>query len=189
MYLFFDTETTGLPRNWKAPMSDLANWPRMVQIAWLLYDGMGERLEGRGCIIKPAGYSIPAEATAVHGISTERANKEGEPLGKVLEEFEEALRRSDYLVAHNVKFDEKIVGAEFLRENISHSLHKSTTICTMEKSTNYCRIPGPYGYKWPKLSELHFALFNSAVEETHDANDDVDTCARCFFEMKKQGII
>jgi len=30
MYLFFDTETTGLPRNWKAPVTDLDNWPRMV---------------------------------------------------------------------------------------------------------------------------------------------------------------
>ena len=31
-YLFFDTETTGLPANWQAPMSDLENWPRLVQI-------------------------------------------------------------------------------------------------------------------------------------------------------------
>ncbi len=33
MYLFFDTETTGLPRNWHAPASDLANWPRLIQLA------------------------------------------------------------------------------------------------------------------------------------------------------------
>ena len=36
-YLFFDTETTGLPRNWSAPVSDLNNWPRLVQIAWIFY--------------------------------------------------------------------------------------------------------------------------------------------------------
>jgi len=35
MYLFFDTETTGLPKNWKAPIEDLNNWPRLVQLAWL----------------------------------------------------------------------------------------------------------------------------------------------------------
>ncbi|MCX6741278.1 MAG: hypothetical protein NTY61_02675, partial [Candidatus Parcubacteria bacterium] len=36
-YLFFDTETTGLPKNWKAPIEDLDNWPRIVQIAWAIY--------------------------------------------------------------------------------------------------------------------------------------------------------
>ena len=38
MYLFFDTETTGLPRNWKAPVTHLNNWPRMIQIAWIACD-------------------------------------------------------------------------------------------------------------------------------------------------------
>ena len=38
MYLFFDTETTGLPRSWKAPITDSNNWPRLVQIAWLVFD-------------------------------------------------------------------------------------------------------------------------------------------------------
>jgi uncharacterized protein YprB with RNaseH-like and TPR domain len=37
MYLFFDTETTGLPKNWKAPVTDLNNWPRLVQFAFLKY--------------------------------------------------------------------------------------------------------------------------------------------------------
>jgi len=36
MYLFFDAETTGIPRNYKVPASDHRNWPRLVQIAWLL---------------------------------------------------------------------------------------------------------------------------------------------------------
>ena len=32
MYLFFDTETAGLPRNKKTPISNLKNWPRLVQM-------------------------------------------------------------------------------------------------------------------------------------------------------------
>jgi hypothetical protein len=36
MYLFFDTETTGLPKSWKAPVTDVNNWPRLVQLAFLL---------------------------------------------------------------------------------------------------------------------------------------------------------
>ncbi len=38
MYLLFDTETTGLPKKWNAQASDVDNWPRLVQIAWLYQD-------------------------------------------------------------------------------------------------------------------------------------------------------
>ena len=44
MYLFFDTETTGLPKNYKAPASDLNNWPRLVQLAYHLYDNDGNKI-------------------------------------------------------------------------------------------------------------------------------------------------
>ena len=73
MYLFFDTETTGLPRNWKAPVTDLHNWPRMVQIAWILCDKTGNRIESNDFIIKPENYKIPRDASRVHGISTEKS--------------------------------------------------------------------------------------------------------------------
>ena len=84
MYLFFDTETTGLPRNWKAPVTDLNNWPRMIQIAWILSDNKGNRIESDDFIIKPENFKIPIEASKVHGISTEKAINEGEELEKVL---------------------------------------------------------------------------------------------------------
>ena len=45
MYLIFDTETTGLPKNWNAPVTDVDNWPRCVQIAWQLHDREGKLLE------------------------------------------------------------------------------------------------------------------------------------------------
>lgn len=80
MYLFFDTETTGLPRNRNAPVSDLNNWPRLVQIVWLLYDVSEKQISSHDYIIKPQGFTIPSDSAKVHGISTERANKEGVPL-------------------------------------------------------------------------------------------------------------
>ena len=52
MYLFFDTETTGLPKNWKAPVTDVNNWPRMVQLAWETYDVQGNLLARNNHIIK-----------------------------------------------------------------------------------------------------------------------------------------
>ena len=80
MYLIFDTETTGLPKNWKAPVSDTDNWPRCVQIAWQLHDELGNLVEANSFIIKPHGYDIPYESEKIHGISTLLAELEGEKL-------------------------------------------------------------------------------------------------------------
>ena len=62
MFLIFDTETTGLPKKWNAPLSDSENWPRCVQIAWQIHDFSGECIENRSFLIKPEGYTIPYEA-------------------------------------------------------------------------------------------------------------------------------
>lgn len=189
MYLFFDTETTGLPRNWKAPVNDLNNWPRLVQIAWLHYDKDGNKISGNNFIIKPDGFTIPADVSRIHGISNDRALNEGVALQGVLNDFQNLISQSSYLVAHNMSFDEKIVGAEFLRNNMANSIATKNKICTMEKSTNYCKLDGPYGYKWPKLSELHYKLFGTGFDEAHNAAVDINATAKCFWQMKKLGII
>lgn len=189
MYLFFDTETTGLPRNYKAPVSDLANWPRMVQLAFLLYDGAGNKLAGADYIIKPEGFTIPAEAAAIHSISTQRAIAEGVPLYEVLLKFEALINKADVLVAHNMSFDEKIAGAEFLRKGMGNPIDLKKKLCTMQKSTAFCNIPGPYGPKWPKLAELHHKLFRTGFEEAHNAAADISATVRCFWEMRRLGII
>ena len=189
MYLFFDTETTGLPRNWNAPLSDLDNWQRLVQIAWLQYDNKRRKLLERNYIIKPEGFTIPPDASQVHGITTTRAKRDGVALKKVLREFSMLIDKSSLLVAHNMAFDKKIVGAEFLRKGINNNLAQIQKICTMEASTPFCKLPGNYGYKWPKLTELHFTLFNNEFEEAHNAAVDITACAKCFWELKRRGII
>lgn len=188
-YLFFDTETTGLPQNWKAPVTDINNWPRLVQLAYLYYDSDGNKISGGDYIIKPEGYTIPSEASFIHGISTEKANKEGKPIASVLEQFNSLVRNASYLVAHNMAFDEKIVGAEFLRNGMLNSLQSKNKICTMESTTLFCALNGFNGYKWPKLSELHFKLFGTDLEEAHNAAIDISVTAKCFWELKKLGII
>jgi len=189
MYLFFDTETTGLPRNWKAAVTDLNNWPRMIQIAWILCDNKGNRIESDDFIIKPENFKIPLDASRVHGISTEKAISEGEDLEKVLMKFDKLVNQTDFIVAHNISFDEKIVGAEFLRKDIQSNFGRKRKLCTMQASTNYCKLPGPYGYKWPKLSELHIELFGEDFDEAHDASVDINATEKCFWKMREIGII
>ena len=189
MYLFFDTETTGLPKNWKAPLTDLNNWPRLVQLAYLYYDRNGNLISRGDFIIKPVGFTIPADASRIHGISTEKAMEEGKALLPVLHEFQELVSESEYLVAHNLSFDEKIIAAEFLRNSMPDCLASKRKICTMQGTTNFCKIVGHYGYKWPKLSELHFKLFNENFEEAHNAAVDIYATAKCFWELKRRGKI
>jgi len=188
-FLFFDTETTGLIRNWKAPLSDLDNWPRIVQIAWGLFDKRGGLISRESYIIKPSGFVIPQDAVRIHGITTKRALAEGYPLLDILTKFSAAVDEAECIVAHNISFDEKIVEAEYFRENIVHNLFKKERICTMKAATDFCHIPGSYGYKWPNLSELHYALFNEPYQETHEASKDMEICAKCFFALKKKRII
>src|SRR3989339_1258825 len=122
MYLFFDTETTGLPKNWKAPVTDLDNWPRMIQLAYFLTDSAGDKILCKDFIIKPVGFTIPDEAARIHGISTTRAEKEGKDLQFVLQDFQAVVSQAECIVAHNISFDEKIVGAEFLRNRMEDIL-------------------------------------------------------------------
>ncbi|MCZ2444467.1 MAG: 3'-5' exonuclease [Flavobacteriales bacterium] len=189
MYLLFDTETSGLPRNWNAPLTDFDNWPRLVQLAYLVYDKQGNCITGSSHIIRPNGFSIPKSASQVHGITTERALREGEPLQDVLNEFQAYISQSEYIVAHNLSFDEAIMGAEFLRMQMNNLLPAKRKICTMNSTTSFCAIPGKYGYKWPTLSELHIRLFNIDFGEAHNAAADIEATARCFWELKRLGVL
>lgn len=189
MYLFFDTETTGLTKDYKAPVSNVDNWPRLVQLAFLLYSTSGELIKEGNYIIKPKDFEIPEESTKVHGITIEKATKEGEEIVVVLNEFYNMIYSATHIVAHNMSFDEKIIGAEFIRNGFNNILDNKTKICTMLKSVDYCKIPGKYGFKWPKLQELHLKLFDIDFKEAHNALVDIKATARCFWEMKKLDII
>jgi DNA polymerase-3 subunit alpha len=115
MYLIFDTETTGLPKSWNAPITDTDNWPRCVQIAWQLHDQMGAVIAHNDFLIKPDGYNIPYDAERIHGISTELAEEQGISLAKGLKLFNEALQKTTFIVGQNLNFDLNIMGCEFHR--------------------------------------------------------------------------
>ena len=186
---FFDTETTGLPRDWNAPLRDLDNWPRLVQLAWLLCDDAGNELASANRIIRPQGFLIPSEAARVHGITTSRALAEGIPLADALDEVLPRIEEAACAIAHNISFDEKILAAEFLRLGRPHPLLKKKTRCTMKEATDYCRLPGNYGFKYPNLTELHRKLFNKAFDDAHDALADVRACKAAYYELRTRGVM
>ncbi|MCB9359782.1 MAG: DNA polymerase III subunit alpha [Flavobacteriales bacterium] len=191
MFLIFDTETTGLPKNYNAPVSDSDNWPRMVQIAWQLHDTSGKLITNKNFIIKPDGYDIPIGVSSIHGITTERALQDGHDLKAVLEELLIDLEKTTYNVGHNIEFDINIVGAEFFRLGIANDLADKKEIDTMKSAVDFCQIPGGRGggFKYPSLTDLHTKLFGEAFADAHDAAFDVDATARCFFGLIKNRVV
>ena len=146
MFLIFDTETTGLPRNWNAPLTDTENWPRCVQIAWQLHDKNGNCILHEDFLVKPDGFTIPYDSEKIHGISSALAENEGFPLVQVLEKFNLALDQSEFVGGHNVKFDLNIIGAEFFRLGEKNPLEKLSIIDTCTEQTAYlCKLPGGRG--------------------------------------------
>ncbi len=190
MYLIFDTETTGLPRNYSAPLTDFDNWPRCVQLAWQVHDETGKLISRGDYIVKPDGFTIPFNSEKVHGISTERANREGIPLNDVLDKFNKDVQKAFFVIGHNLEFDLSIMGAEYLRMESANPLKKKVSIDTKDESTEFCALPGGRGrYKWPTLAELHEKLFQVGFEEAHNAAADVDATARAFLELVRIGVI
>jgi DNA polymerase-3 subunit alpha len=186
MYLIFDTETTGLPKRWDAPITDTNNWPRCIQIAWQLHDEMGKLLEHQDYLVKPDGFNIPYDAERIHGISTELAQVDGISLGEVLEKFNVALGKAKFIVGQNLGFDLNIMGCEFYRLGVVSTMSKMLVLdtCT-EVTASLLKLPGGRGgrFKLPTLTELHSYLFNKGFGEAHNATADVEATTRCFLEL------
>ncbi len=192
MYLIFDTETTGIPRNKTAPITDLDNWPRLVQIAWQLHDGKGKLISQHCYIVKPNGFDIPFKAEQVHGISTKRAIEEGHDLKKVLDIFVRDLENTRVLVGHNIEFDINIIGAELIRESLETEKFLSLEkVDTGLASTEFCQLKGGIGgkLKMPRLTELHEILFGESFVDAHDASYDVAATARSFFGLVSKKVV
>ena len=142
MYIIFDTETTGLPRNWNAPITDTDNWPRAIQIAWQLHDLDGNLIEAKDFLVKPEGFDIPYDAERIHGISTQLAVEMGEDAAAVFQLFNEALGKATFVVGQNVGFDKNIMGSEFIRFGIENRLQEMPVLDTCTEITaNLCQIP------------------------------------------------
>lgn len=186
MYLIFDTETTGLPL-WKEP-SDHPEQPHVVDIACTLLDQDMQEVERFDAIINP-GVDIPAEVSALHGITTEIAQAEGIAPSAALDRFMQMVGRAGMLVGHNVSFDVRMMRILAARELGEKWDNPHATFCTMRKSTNHCKLLGPKArhpedWKWPRLGEAIKHFFGEDFEDAHRARPDCDASTRIFLHLK-----
>jgi len=188
--LFFDTETTGLVKP-NLPL-DHPSQPHIVQVAAILSDDVGRELACFCTLISPTNWVIEAEAEAVHGISMSDCKRWGLPIEAGMAMLSQFVYRSSRFIAHNMDFDSKVVGSEYLRLGKSNCPFivppdGKDSYCTMKASTDVCKLPGRFrsGYKWPKLVEAHRHFFQEDFDGAHDALVDVRACKRVYFALNQ----
>ena len=195
MYLFFDTETNGLPIDPKLSHVFVDNWPRLVSVAWVLKDINKNTIEEKSFIIKPDGWTIPENLTKdFHGISTEMAEKEGTPIEEVLEAFVEALNKTTYVVGHNIRFDRKILAAEMYRncfgKHYDELLYGTRYRDTMHVSRVYVEARSKKGgIKFPNLQEMYTKLFEKEFSNAHTALGDLNATMESFYKLFDMGLV
>lgn len=192
--LFFDTETNGLPANYKLGVTATDNWPRLIQLGWIITDESGNILKRKSQLIYPQSFTIDADVTRLTGITTADAQRNGVALSDVLSKFMADVESASLLVGHNVDFDMHIMGCELYRMGMNYqALIEKPSVCTMVRSTNFCAIPSTSryysGYKFPSLTELYTKLFGYAFSGAHDALSDITATKDCYFELLRRGII
>jgi DNA polymerase III epsilon subunit-like protein len=175
-FLVFDTETTGLP------VRDNYQTCRLVQIAFEAYSPNGVLLDSKCVLVKPFGFSIPQEATNIHGITQEQALLSGVEQKEVLDIFMSYLARSKILVAHNIEFDVNVITNELRlldRTNDINDLRYVPKICT------YLGYPITISEKSRKLKDRYKDCFGEFPVDEHKADADTRSCARVFFWKEK----
>lgn len=184
--LFVDTETNGLPKNYKLAPDRSDNWPRIVQIAWIIMDRPYEITKEQNFIIQPDGWEI-GDSEKIHNISPLVASTQGVPIKKALEAFISDLDSVQLIVAHNTAFDRPVIASELMRANLRPRKVGYGFYCTQQNSTDIVRIPNMYGYKWPSLAEAYRHFFRSDFSEAHNAIADVKACAAVYWKLQELG--
>lgn len=182
--LFYDTETTGLP-DFHKPAEDPSQ-PHIVQIGAIMCDDNRRVVAEINLLVKPEGWTIPAEATAVHGITQEMAEKCGIGLTTVMGIFIDLAYKADLLVAHNDSFDAKMVRRELHHidmPSLAEGFRNRPSFCTMKATTEICKLPGKYGYKWPRMTEAYAHFFGKEFDGAHDAMADVRACRDVYYAL------
>lgn len=191
----FDTETSGLPQtkgfNNYFIYSDLDKYKnsRLLSICWKIYDD-SELVNEYYSIIKPDNFEIDNNSIAckINGITKEKANSEGVLLKDILEKLKSDLNDVNTVVAHNINFDKYILLSELFRQSrldIIELFLSKKLYCTMQNGKDIARVTfkNSSNIKPPKLVELYKHFFNEEFDDAHNAEADVEACAKCYFKM------
>lgn len=200
MLLAFDTETSGFNVS-HLPVTDPSQ-PNLVQLAALLIDTTTWVEEASiNLIVKPPltdkglpMWTIPEQASRVHGISTDKAIRLGVPLRVATACFTNLRRVAQSTLAHNFEFDEAVMGTAIHRAGGDEAMRRfpDKNFCTARIGTETVKLPPTLRmhnagrgaqFKTPNLQELHTHYMGRTFEGAHDALADIRACVACFRVM------
>lgn len=188
MYLIFDVSALAQKADFKANFTETQAWPRLMHISWIVLDKDYKPIEDCDFIAQPVDFEFDEKSMKKAIIDEEDIQKKSKPLEEILDKLYESVEKAEYIFAHNLNYNENIVGAEFIRQKKSINLFKKRRFCLMEEGTYYCKLKGFGGkYKYPTLPELHAKCFGTAFSPVGNARADVIAATRCFIKMMKLG--
>lgn len=192
--LVFDSESTGIP-HFKDP-SDAPHQPHLVELCGLLFTEGGALIETFEAIIKPDGWDITEEISAIHGITHAHAMDVGMSEKDAILGFLNLHGFADVRVAHNRTFDDRMIRIgikRYLGEEAANEFKVLPAECTALLSKPVCKLPPTEAmkktsfknsFKTPSLSEALSHICGVEQEERHRANADAWACARVYFALK-----
>ena len=165
MYLVFDTETTGLPKGPGRNYKDLDAFAscRLVSIAFVMYGDNHEEISHWYELVKPEGFEIPAEAQAIHGISTEKALAEGKPFSEVYQLIYKLLNEGPTLVAYNLEFDIGVLKSEVFRRDLNMFPERYTGVCAYKMAKQF------NGGRHIRLGQIYKQITGTELDGWHGA--------------------
>lgn len=189
--LFLDTETTGFVQK-GADLLD-PRQPYCLELGARLDDDEGNMVGELDLLLNYGDISISEGAYNVHHISADMIKTFGVPPIVAFGAFNALAKQADLLVGHNIAYDMDICKIGFARlsqlDSFTQNIQSVRTFCTMQATTNICKIPKPgggAGYKWPKLDEAYSILIDSAgFENAHRAKYDMLASREIFYSLKK----
>lgn len=185
-YLIFDTESSGL-FDFKKP-ADAPGQPRMAAFAGILIDDDLVDIESHIALIKPAGWVMQDEATAINGLTTERLMDEGMPISQTLEWYGDHVKAGAVVSAYNSQHDCKIMRAEFRRLMLPDLFEITKNICLMRSAHKLgIEKAGDKKRGFPKLSDTYRHLFGEEMQDAHQVGADALAALRIFRKMHGAG--
>ena len=185
--LFVDTETSGLPTDWRKPYAEPGAWPHVAQIAWLVYTAAGELVGTENHYIQPSDYDLTPASQRVHGLTLAFLREHGQGRHAVMQRLhDDLLRYKPLVVGHFLELDYHMMGVSFHRAGLSNPLPGLPTFCTMRLTERFWQ---PMRQQYLRLAELYQRQFGRPLLRQHDALADAEATAQCFFELERTGDI
>lgn len=182
MFLWIDTEATGLP-DYKLP-AHAPGQPRLCSIAMIFADREYNITAEHEWFIKPHGWFLDpdSEAAKVNGLTHAELVAKGVPIKDILPIYAQAIEERKIVGGHNVSHDVKLMRGELRRAEMDDLFMKTRTICTMQGSRKIVGAVDKNGRaKAPRLEEAA-AYFGIPMPEKHRALAD----ARASFEIARK---